>query len=277
MEQFSIGRVFARAFGLVRDTIPSVGLFVLVLLAIEAVVGLLVQPVMIENLKSSLNDPDGLAGSANPALAMFGSAWYWTSVFIGIAASGLAWSGGIHGLLQQGQNKTVTMPECFQAGIAGLLPTIGLIILWWLGVWASSIFLFVPAAILASMWAVAVPALVGERLGVFAAFGRSRELTRGHRLSIFGVLFLLILLYYMLMIVILGSFVGAGAMMGAGAILNSGSLDHLTQASMWMIVISIPVGWVSGMLIKAIVASLYLETVLVKEGGRTDGLSEVFG
>lgn len=277
MEQFSIGRVFSRAFALIRDTIPSVGLFILMLLAIEAVVGLLVQPLMIENLKGLIGDPAAAEGGMGPALAIFGSAWYWATILVSFAAMGMAWAGGVHGLLQHAWKGSATMPECFQAGFAGLLPVLGLIILWWLGVWLGSVFFLVPAAILASMWAVALPAQVGEGLGVFAALGRSRALTRGHRLSIFGVLVLLIVCYYVLMIALAGSMMGLGAMFGAGTMLDGAALDKLAQTSMWMILASVPLGWISGMLLKAIVVSLYLETVLVKEGGRTEGLTEVFG
>ena len=39
----------------------------------------------------------------------------------------------------------------------------------------------------------------------------------------------------------------------------------------------LPVGWLIGMLNKATLASLYVETFLVKEGSPTGQLSEVFG
>lgn len=266
MEQFSIGRVFSRSFALIRDSISSVGLFILILLGIEAAVGLLLQPMMIESLTQSVAGP-----AENAAFAIFGSTAYWGSILLSMATLGLGWAGGIHGLLQQGEKGSSSLQDCFQAGIAGLLPVLGLIILWWLGVMIGWIFLIVPAAILASMWAIAVPAQVGEGLGVFAAFARSRELTRGHRLSIFGVLVLLIILYYVLMIVI------AGSMIGFGSFITNPSLENLSEMTMSMVLFSVPIGWVSGMLIKAIVVSLYLETVLVKEGARTDGLSQVFG
>jgi hypothetical protein len=267
MEQFSIGRVFARAFALIRDSIGSVGLFVLLLLIIETAMSLALQPLMLGNLEAAVTEatPD-----SNPALAVFQSAWYWLVVLTGIVVSGLSWSGGIHGLLQQADKGNATLPGCFEHGVAKFLPVLGLTILWWLGVMLGWIALIVPATILVSMWAVALPAMVGEGLGVFEAFGRSRELTRGHRLSIFGVLFLLVIVYYVLAIVIAGSMLGAGALSGAF------SLENIGNISPWMTLLSLPVAWVSGMLLKAVVASLYLETVLVKEGARTDHLSDVF-
>ncbi len=269
MEQFSIGRVFSRAFALIRDSFASVGLFVLLLLVIETALSLALQPMMLASMQAAVASPEAAPGG-NPALAMFQSAWYWIVVLTGILVSGLAWSGGVSGLLQQADKGSITLPECFERGVATFLPVLGLTILWWLGVMLGWIALIVPATILVSMWAVALPAMLSEGLGVFAAFGRSRALTRGHRLSIFGVLFLLVIVYYVLAIVI------AGSMLGAGALSGMASLENLGNISPWMTLISLPVAWVSGMLLKSVVTSLYLETVLVKEGARTNRLTGVF-
>lgn len=263
MERFSIGRVFSRAFGLVRDTLPSVGLFTLILIGIEAVIGLIMQPMMLESLEGSL---DG----TNPGLAIFGSAFYWVSIVFTLLSLGLGWAGGIHGLLTQARKGSSDLATCFQAGFALFLPTLGLIILWWLAVAVGWVFIIVPALILMSMWAVAVPAMIGEDIGIFDSFGRSRELTRGDRLSIFGVLFLLAIAYYVLAFMIAGTALGSAFL--------SGGIDpkEIGRSSMLLLLISIPASWVSGILIKAMVASLYLETILVKEGVRTDDLTEVF-
>jgi hypothetical protein len=42
-----------------------------------------------------------------------------------------------------------------------------------------------------TMWYVANPACIVERLGVFASMARSSELTKGHRWSVFGMMLLL--------------------------------------------------------------------------------------
>jgi hypothetical protein len=47
--------------------------------------------------------------------------------------------------------------------------------------------LIVPGLILMVIWSVAVPAKVVEKIGVFDAFTRSRDLTRGRRWPIFGL------------------------------------------------------------------------------------------
>ncbi|MFZ0090541.1 MAG: hypothetical protein WAL63_13590 [Solirubrobacteraceae bacterium] len=56
------------------------------------------------------------------------------------------------------------------------------------GVAIGILFLIVPGLILLVMWAVVAPVTVLERPGVFAAFGRSRELVRGNGWAVFAVI-----------------------------------------------------------------------------------------
>jgi hypothetical protein len=74
--------------------------------------------------------------------------------------------------------------------LAGIAITIGLILI------------IVPGLILITIWAVIVPAIVIERAGVFASFGRSRELVRGHGWQVFGTLVLVFLILIVVDIVI---------------------------------------------------------------------------
>jgi hypothetical protein len=68
--------------------------------------------------------------------------------------------------------------------LAGIAITIALVLV------------IVPGLILITIWAVIVPAIVIERAGLIASFGRSRELVRGHGWQVFGapVLVFLILI-----------------------------------------------------------------------------------
>lgn len=263
MEYFSIGRVFSRAFGLIRDSYASVGLLVLIIIVIETGAGAIAQPMLLESLQANQQ-------GTNPGLALFSSSAYLASSAIGIVGLGMSWAGGIFGLLQQAERGSTTLNACVNAAITGFLPTLGLIILWWLGVALGYVLVVIPALILIPMWSVAVPAKIGEGIGVFESFGRSRFLTRDHRLSIFGVLFLLLIVYYVLAIAIAGTTMGVGFFSGAL------DLKRLGEMSWVMMLVGIPISWTSGMLIKATVVSLYLETVLVKEGARTDALTDVF-
>jgi Sec-independent protein secretion pathway component TatC len=64
--------------------------------------------------------------------------------------------------------------------------------------------LIVPGLILITIWAVVAPAIVVERRGAIEAFGRSRELVRGHGWPVFGA----IVLAYLTVLIV--SFVSAG-------------------------------------------------------------------
>jgi len=69
------------------------------------------------------------------------------------------------------------------AGIlAGVAITFGLLLL------------LVPGLILLTIWIVVIPAIVLEERGVLEAFGRSRELVRGHGWNVFAVIVLTFLL-----------------------------------------------------------------------------------
>jgi hypothetical protein len=71
---------------------------------------------------------------------------------------------------------------------AGLLAGIGIAI--------GLLLLIVPGLVLLTWWALISPAVVLERRGVLEAFGRSRELVRGHGWSVFGVVILTILISF---------------------------------------------------------------------------------
>jgi uncharacterized BrkB/YihY/UPF0761 family membrane protein len=52
----------------------------------------------------------------------------------------------------------------------------------------------VPGLVLATLWALIVPAIVLEGRGILEAFGRSRELVRGNGWSVFGLIVLTFLI-----------------------------------------------------------------------------------
>ena len=69
-----------------------------------------------------------------------------------------------------------------------LLPLMAVGVLFAIGVGIGFILLIVPGLYLMTIWCVVAPVTVLEHPGVFAAFGRSRELVRGHGWAVFGVI-----------------------------------------------------------------------------------------
>jgi hypothetical protein len=61
-------------------------------------------------------------------------------------------------------------------------------LLFGLGVGIGFVFFIIPGLVLIVIWAVVAPVTVLERPGIFAAFGRSRELVRGNGWGVFAVL-----------------------------------------------------------------------------------------
>jgi ABC-type multidrug transport system fused ATPase/permease subunit len=61
-------------------------------------------------------------------------------------------------------------------------------LLFGVGVGIGFLFFIVPGLVLIVLWALVAPVTVLERPGIFAAFGRSRELVRGNGWNVFAVL-----------------------------------------------------------------------------------------
>jgi hypothetical protein len=72
-------------------------------------------------------------------------------------------------------------------------PLVGVSILFGLGLGIGFVLLIIPGLILMVIWSVVAPVTVLERPGVFAAFGRSRQLVRGNGWQVFGVIVLVFL------------------------------------------------------------------------------------
>jgi hypothetical protein len=89
------------------------------------------------------------------------------------------------------RGQPVALGDAVNKGLARILPILGLVILFGLGIWVGLLLLIIPGIMLMVRWSVAVPACVLEGTGPAASLGRSAALTKGHRWKIFGI-FLLI-------------------------------------------------------------------------------------
>ncbi|HEV7937660.1 MAG TPA: YciC family protein [Solirubrobacteraceae bacterium] len=95
--------------------------------------------------------------------------------------------------IQDGRRDS-SVEQLFRSVAPVVLPLIGLSILLGIGVTIGFILIIIPGLFLITIWSVAAPSLVIERHGVFAAFGRSRELVRGHGWPVFGVILVVVAL-----------------------------------------------------------------------------------
>jgi hypothetical protein len=100
----------------------------------------------------------------------------------------------LYGAFQNMRGRPVNLNESLQVGLRRFFPIVGLAILVSLAAGFAAIFLLVPGLILITMWFVATPVCVVEQLGPIRSMGRSRQLTKGHRWKIFGLMLLLIII-----------------------------------------------------------------------------------
>jgi hypothetical protein len=84
--------------------------------------------------------------------------------------------------------------------VVGTLVVVG--ILAGIAIAIGFVLLIIPGLFLITIWAVVIPVVVIERTGVFEAFGRSRELVKGHGWQVFGVLVLLFIAAFVVQVLI---------------------------------------------------------------------------
>jgi hypothetical protein len=100
----------------------------------------------------------------------------------------------LYGAFQDMRDRPVRLVESLQVGLRRFFPIIGLGIAMSLIGGIASILFLIPGLILFTMWFVATPVCVVEKLGPFGSMGRSSRLTKGHRWKIFGLFLLLIII-----------------------------------------------------------------------------------
>jgi hypothetical protein len=121
---------------------------------------------------------------------------------------------------------------------------------------------------MALAWIVAVPAEVVERTGIFAAFGRSADLTRNHRGAIFGLA-----IAYWLVIWIIAMVAGVTVM---ALTFRGGNAGAFGGERVGLAIFMTAYQVVLGALGATGVASVYYELRSIKEGIGPEALASVF-
>ncbi len=149
-------------------------------------------------------------------LALLGAA-------VGLAASFL-YTGYVVKLVQDVRDgrRDFTVGELFShaAPYVGTLVLNG--ILAGIAIFIGFVLIIVPGLILLTIWAVIAPSIVIEDKGVFEAFGRSRELVRGHGWQVFGAIVIAFLIVFAVGIVagVIGSSISDAGRIILGTIAN---------------------------------------------------------
>ena len=202
---------------------------------------------------------------------MFGPSFWGVSV-LSLLASLLIYAALSWGAAERMQARAPTLGERLTVGLQALPVLIGVAVLAYLALVLATLLLFVPALFLATCWSVVVPVVMMEKLGVIGGLGRSFELTRGNRWTIF----LLLLLYWVvsLVIVLVGGVI-VRAVFGVG-----GGLFATTPASgvaLWAgFVVNLLVGGVVNVVGAVGVGVVYSELRGSQGGFDARRLGEVF-
>lgn len=256
---FSIGRVFARAAGTVgRNPLVTLSMALLLGAVPALIISLLTRGVF-------ATDVEGATTDMSIGLFITGILTWMVMMAIGVIVQ----AGLTRATLADSEGRKASFGECVMAGVQVILPLVALILLWTGGIALGMIVFLIPGIILMLMWAVAIPSLVVERQGIFAAFARSRELTKGSRWKILGVLVLL-LVAYMLLTIVLGI---AGVSTLETANIGSETAGALSIAA---IVSSLIPSTLFNLAWGTIQPAMYVELRDAKEGGSVEHLQEVF-
>jgi hypothetical protein len=178
IEKLDVGSVLSRTFEMYRDQFT---------LLIPAALVLFVPVGLIDGLLYS--EGGVLLSLAATALAVIATFWYQGMV---VEAA--------RDILDGRRDHTIA--SLFSSVTPVLAPLIGAGILAGIGIAIGFVLLIIPGLFLLTIWAVLAPVIVLERTGVFQAFGRSRQLVKGHGWQVFGVLVVLFLIFFVVRILV---------------------------------------------------------------------------
>ncbi|KQV55674.1 MULTISPECIES: YciC family protein [unclassified Caulobacter] len=252
---FDFGRVVQRTFQVIGQNLGLFALCALVLVVAPAFIGTLI------GLKTQLAEQ-----AFSPASLLGGLA----AGVGGLILQGMV----VHTVVARLNGRSVPFGDSLRAGARFMLPLLGLGIVQTLGVMVGFVLLFVPGLILAVMWAVSAPSMVVEERGVFESLQRSRDLTRGHRWSIFGLL----VVYTILSMIVGGVVAGVGFAAGMSGVrgVPAGPLTTYTPMVVISTFLSSLTNGFQGVLVAAGAASIYYELRTTKEGVAPEQMASVF-
>ena len=261
---FDIGRVISQTFAVLGRNIVSFGILALVLVGLPAlVVGFLQFGVA----KAALQGVQTGSYNFSPGAIMAGSL---TGIATLITTSILQ-GALIHATVQDLNNQPQAIGESLATGLRNFLGLIVLAILMFIAIACGLVLLVVPGVMLACAWIVAAPSLVADRTGIFGAFSRSAELTRGNRWQIFGLIVIVVVVEWILGMIF-------NAISGVSMIGYSG--DPLAAAqrmlSPLVLILSVIRSTIGAVIGATATAVMYVELRRAREGEPTGWLADIF-
>jgi hypothetical protein len=179
-----------------------------------------------------------------------------TGLVLTMVLSGLSQAVVLHGAFESMRGGRPDVLTSFRHAWRRFVPVIGVALLTALLGGLACIALIVPGLMLITMWYVATPACVVERMGPWQSLKRSAALTKGHRWKMFGV------------VIVLGILGAIGSGMVAGMTYGAGATIGMVAKLIWSAVF--------GAYAAILVVVIYHDLRVAKEGVDTDQIAAVF-
>ncbi|QIG80659.1 hypothetical protein [Stakelama tenebrarum] len=260
-----VGRVLSQGFGvIVANPVTVLGIVLLFGAIPSTLINWFQQTEITANIANSPTS-EVMAG----AYAIMFVGWLVAMVLQALVQGAL-----VRVTIAHSEGEKASFGESVSDGLSVALPLIGLAILLAIGVGLGLVLFIIPGIILYVMWAVAAPALVAERTGVFGAFSRSAELTKGARWNVFGVFAILMILTWI---------VSAAFGIAAGLSAASGAFSTVEGTDPFQSQLSF--GWIVGTVVLSVVnqtiwctvqTSLFVELRNWKDGPSEQALGDIF-
>jgi hypothetical protein len=257
---FDFGRVFQHTVGAIRHNATTFAILALVLAGVPTLLssfGVADLMRLVPTAAGSAGPPDLQALSGGLGLAGFGG-------LISLVTNAVLQGAIIYGAAAYLNGRDDGFSACLGAGLRSCLPLIGLSLLTIIALMVGFVLFIVPGIMMGVAWVVSAPALVVERTGVFGAFSRSADLTRGRRWPIFGLLLLYFIAVYVVQQVLL-------SLIGMAFVAATPQMRILDQLP-----VSAVVGVVVSVVSAAGVAAIYYELRSIRDGSGPEALAAVF-
>ena len=191
---FRVGAVFGRSFELLfRDFGKFFGLSLL------SYAPFLLAPFLLPTIVAG-GAPLGLVGGVPPGRIIAG--WAGGIALLWMLLSVLCRAIILCGAFEQMRGKSFAVGESVKRGLARFFPILGLILCMAFGAGLASLLFLVPGIIVILMWYVAVPVCIVEGRGPIASLGRSRELTKGSRWKLFGIVIVITVASFLVEVIV---------------------------------------------------------------------------
>lgn len=246
--RFDMGRVASRTFGVIGRNFVVFVLLTLLLAGIpQAIVRYLAQ------MRTA-----GFSLETSLISVVLG--------LISYAAMNVLQAALVHGTVADLNGKKASFGDCLATGMHFLWPVVAVSFLTGLGIFCGFVLLIVPGVLMALAWCMNVPVVVAERKGVFEAFERSADLTRGHRWAILGLAVIYVLVIWVIDAVAMAATGGFNLVVLA----QGGGFNGVE----WVVLTILQV--IQSLIGAAGLASIYYELRTTKEGAAPQSLASVF-